>query len=148
MRRTSTSLEQRQIQDGHTDEVKKVTTYHLSSKVSQLSAKGDFLSLWFLHWENVRVPEWATGFPSYATKTLTNKRLLSHQIQYAEMCCKTRGVVTVRKEEPEKQQLGLLEGNKKMQFLLNALQAPSAKKEDKNKKKYEKDITTATTQNR
>ena len=43
---------------------------------------------------------------------------------------------------------GLLEGNKKMQFLLNALQAPSAKKEDKNKKKYEKDITTATTQNR
>ena len=37
-----------------------------------------------------------------------------------------------------------LEGNKKMQFLLNALQAPSAKKEDKNlKKKYEKDITTA-----
>lgn len=64
------------------------------------------------------------------------------------MCCKTRGVVTVRKEEPEKQQLGLLEGNKKMQFLLNALQAPSAKKEDKNKKKYEKDITTATTQNR
>ena len=70
--------------------------------MSQLSAKGDFLSLWFLHWENVRVPEWATGFPSCATKTLTNKRLLSHQIQYAEMCCKTRGVVTVRKEEPEK----------------------------------------------
>ena len=28
-----------------------------------------------------------------------------------------------------------LEGNKKMQFLLNALQAPSAKKEDKNFKK-------------
>lgn len=62
-------------------------------------------------------------------------RLLSHRIQYTEMCCKTRGVVTVRKEEPEKQQLGLLEGNKKMQFLLNALQAPSAKKEDKNFKK-------------
>lgn len=56
------------------------------------------------------------------------------------MCYKTQGVVTVRKEEPEKQQLGLLEGNKKMQFLLNALQAPSAKKEDKNKKSMKKTL--------
>ena len=33
-----------------------------------------------------------------------------------------------------------LEGSKKMQFLLNALQAPSAKKEDKNKKSIKKTL--------
>ena len=112
MRSTSTSREQRQIQDGHTDEVKKNSfTWLPTTSPPRCHSSVPKETSWACDFSTGRMWEYLSEQPASLAvqqRHWQTNRLLSHRIQYTEVCCKTRGVVTVRKEEPEKQQLGLL----------------------------------------
>ena len=111
MRSTSTSLEQRQLQDGHTDEVKNSFTLLPTTSPPRCHSSVPKETSLACDFSTGRMWEYLSEQPASLAvqqRHWQTNQLLSHHIQYAEMCCKTQGVVTVRKEEPEKQQLGLL----------------------------------------
>ena len=132
MRSTSTSLEQSQIQDGHTDEVKKnsftllptTSSPRCHSSVPKTSLACDFST--GRMWEYLS--EQPASLAVQQRHWQTNDFFLT---KFSMLRCAARlgEWWPWGRKSLKKQQLGLLEGNKNMQFLLNALQAPSAKKD-------------------